>query len=98
MIKRLSDPDVKARIDAMTKEDSLRILKAIGALDTHREVTGTERDHLVTLFQMMEPVESSNNQHSWTDEYRIGDRVYHVHYFDGAEEALIEEYIKYKDD
>jgi hypothetical protein len=72
-------------------------MKSIGALDIHRKIEGTEREHLVTLFQMMEPVESSNNQMSWTDEYHIGERVYHVHYFDGSEEALIEEYIKYQD-
>ena len=81
----------------LTKEQAHELLKSIGALDIHRKIEGKEREQLVMLFQMMEPFESSNNQHSWTDQYRIGERVYHVHYFDGAEEALIEEYIKYED-
>ena len=72
-------------------------MKSIGALDKHRKIEGKEREQLVMLFKMMEPTESSNNQHSWTDTYHIADRVYHVHYWPGAEEADIEEYIKYVD-
>ena len=81
----------------LTPEQSFNLLKAIGALDVHRKIEGTEREHLVTLFNMMEPVEQSNNQHSWTDTYHIGEKVYHCHFFPGADEPLIEEYIKYVD-
>jgi len=83
------------------RKDPVRLKKlmvSIGAYDIHRKIEGQERENLVFLFQMMEPTETSNNQHSWTDTYHIGKRVYHAHYFPGADEALIEEYIKYKDD
>ena len=82
------------------RKDPVRLkkfMKSIGALDVHRKIEGKERDDLVLLFKMMEPTNQSNNQHSWTDTYHIGDREYHVHYFPGADEAEIEEYIKYKD-
>lgn len=81
----------------LNKKQAFELLKSIGALDTHREITGTEREHLVTLLLMTEPVEESNNQHSWTSTYHIGDKVYHCHYFPDHPEPRIEEYIKYKD-
>lgn len=82
------------------RNDPVRLkafMKSIGAYDTRRKIEGQEREHLVTLFKMMEPVEQSNNQHSWTDTYHVGERVYHVHYFTEDDDALIEEYIKYED-
>lgn len=81
----------------LTDEQLHNLMKGIGAFDVHRKIEGKEREHLITLFNMMEPVEQSNNQHSWTDTYHIGDKVYHCHFFPGAEEAEIEEYIKYED-
>lgn len=80
-----------------TPEEAGAFLASLGLLDKHRKVEGIEYDQLVMLFKMMEPVESSNNQHSWTDTYHVGDRVYNVHYWPGAEQAEIEEYIKYVD-
>ena len=58
-----------------------QLMISIGAYDTHRKIEGQERENLVFLFQMMEPTESSNNQHSWTDYYMIGDTEYHATYF-----------------
>lgn len=79
----------------LTSEQLHNLMVSIGAFDKRRKIEGKERENLVMLFQMMEPTESSNNQHSWTDTYHIGERVYHVHFWPGAEEADIEEYIKY---
>lgn len=80
-----------------TPEEAGAFLASLGLLDKHRKVEGTEYDQLVMLFKMMEPFESSNNQHSWTDTYHVGNRVYNVHYWPGAEHADIEEHIPYKD-
>lgn len=79
-----------------TKEEASALLASLGLLDTHRKIEGAEYDQLVMLFKMMDPVESSNNQHSWTDTYHIGHRVYNVHYWPGDEQAEIEEHIKYE--
>ena len=80
-----------------TKEEALAFLASIGALDVHRELKGKEREHIVLLTKMMDPVSESNNQHSWTKVFHIGGKVYHFHYFPEADEPLIEEYIKYAD-
>lgn len=82
------------------RNDPVRLkafMKSIGAYDKHRRVEGEEYVQLVILFKMMEPVDQSNNQHTWTDTYHVGERVYNVTYFPDEDEPLIEEFIKYKD-
>ena len=89
----------KAHEELLKDPEKLKkFMISIGAYDVHRKIEGQERENLVLLFTMMEPTEQSNNPHSWTDTYHIGEREYHVHYFPGAEEAQIEEYIKYEDE
>jgi hypothetical protein len=39
---------------------------------------------------MTEPTRTSNNQHSWCEEYYVGGKYYDVHYFPN-EEPIIEE-------
>ena len=79
----------------LNDEEAVKLLKSIGAFDKHRPIMGEERKRLELMFAMMEPIEESNNQHSWTSTYKIGDRVYHCHFFPGADEPMIEEFIKY---
>lgn len=93
-LKLIKDYHEELRNDPVRLKE---LMRKIGALDVHRKIEGQERANLVLLFQMMEPTESSNNQHSWTDTYHVGDREYHVHFFPDHPEAEIEEYIKYKD-
>jgi hypothetical protein len=54
-----------------------------------RKITGQEHDYMLTVFQLIEPIESSNNQRSWTDVYQHAGKTYHVHYFE--DETEIEE-------
>lgn len=81
----------------LTPEQLHNLMVSIGALDKHIEITGEKREKLITMFKMMEPVEQSNNQMSWTDTYKIGRRVFHVHYWPNEPEPTIEEFIKYKE-
>ena len=34
---------------------------------------------MLLIFEFIEPIGSSNNQHSWTDIYEYAGKVYHVH-------------------
>lgn len=54
-----------------------------------RTLSGKERDHMITVFNLIEPIESSNNQRVWTDVYQHADRIYNVHFFE--DETVIEE-------
>ena len=83
------------------RNDPVRLkafMKSIGAYDKHRRVEGQEYEQLVLMFKMMEPTEQSNNQHTWTDTYHIGEREYRVTYFPEEADPLIEEFIKYEDE
>lgn len=53
-----------------------------------RTLEGKEREQVLLLLAMMEPYSSSNNQHSWTECYMIGDNDYHVTVFPGEAEIV----------
>lgn len=53
-----------------------------------RTLEGKERDDILLLLTMIEPYSTSNNQHSWTECYMIGDKDYHVTVFPGEEEIV----------
>jgi hypothetical protein len=56
-----------------------------------RVLEDSEREHMLTIFKLLEPVETSNNQWSFTEEYSHANKVYHVHYFD--DETIVEEFL-----
>lgn len=54
-----------------------------------RVLTGDEREHMLTVFKLIEPVRTTNNQRSFTDEYVHAGKMYDVHYFN--DETVVEE-------
>lgn len=46
-----------------------------------RKIEGKEFEHLMLLFKLMEPFKETNNQHSFTVYYTIGEKEYHVTWF-----------------
>lgn len=57
----------------------------------HRTLEGKEYDDVWFLLHLTEPFNQSNNQHSWTDEYKLGGKLYHVTYFPGDGKPIIDE-------
>jgi hypothetical protein len=57
-----------------------------------RVLEGAEREHMLTVFKLIEPVRTTNNQRSFTDEYVHAGKMYDVHYFD--DEIVVEEYLE----
>ena len=58
-----------------------------------RTLEGKERDDILLLIAMMDPYEESNNQHIWTESWRVGDITYNHHFGSGVDELeeVIEE-------
>ena len=52
-----------------------------------RILEGKEREHIWLLIQMSTPVNESNSQRFWYEEYLIGEKRYNVTY--GVEDAPI---------
>ncbi len=46
---------------------------------------GKDREQALLLLALIEPFDSSNNQHSWTDSYMIGETEYHITTFPGED-------------
>ena len=73
------DKDRTAWIKSL-KEDPVRLKsfmrKVMGP--ARRQITGVEYDHMMTVFALTTPDSSSNNQRTWTDEYQICGKNYHV--------------------
>jgi hypothetical protein len=47
---------------------------------------------MLTVLRLVEPIRSTNNQRSFTDEYVHAGKMYDVHYFEG--ETVLEEYLE----
>jgi len=64
----------------------------------HKTLEGKEKEQTILLLQMIEPFEQTNNQQSWTDCYMIGETEYHVTYFPGSDEPIIDKMLPDEDD
>ena len=72
----------------MSKEEAKAFIRRVlGA--PKRILEGQEKENMMTLLKFIDPVESTNNQSSFTDEYHHADKIYYVHYF--GNEVEIEE-------
>lgn len=72
-----------------TKEEARTWLRKILGPPT-KTLEGLERDRILLLISLIEPFNATNNQHSFTEYYRIGDTEYHVTTFPN-EDAIIEQ-------
>jgi hypothetical protein len=51
-----------------------------------RIIEGQEKEHLFTIFNLLDPLEESNNQRSWTTVYEHAGKTYHYTVGDGWDE------------
>ena len=75
----------------MTLEEAKAFIRRIMGPE-RRVLQGTEREHMLTVLRLIEPIRTTNNQRSFTDEYVHADRMYDVHYFE--DEIVVEEILK----
>ena len=55
----------------------------------HVTLEGKEREQAMLLLSMIEPFKETNNQHSWTAYYKVGNTEYHATYFPEDENSPI---------
>jgi hypothetical protein len=68
----------KIRVD-MTQEEAKAFIRKITGPE-RRRITGEDRKHLLMIFAMLTPNETSNNQHTLTEVYYYSNNTYHVTY------------------
>ena len=74
----------------MTPEEAKAFIRRIMG-PPKRVLQGDEREHMLTVFRLIEPIRTTNNQRSFTEEYVHAGKMYDVHYFEG--ETEVEEYL-----
>ena len=73
----------------MTREEARAFIRRVMGPPS-RTLEGKEKNDIILLLALMEPFKATNNQHSWTEYYMIGNREYHVTNFTDGE-VIIEE-------
>jgi len=95
MSKHLTQKDwdeIRLKHSKMTKEEADAFIRKITGRP-HRDLTGSEYDHVMLILKLTEPYMQTNNQHTWTDYYRIGNTEYHVTTWPGKDSPTIAEYL-----
>ena len=70
-------------ISNMNPQELKKFMRAVMGPPS-KKLEGKEKEQVLLLLAMMEPYEESNNQHSWTECYMIGETDYHVTTFPGG--------------
>lgn len=92
-LKRMKEYSEELRKDPVRLKAFMR--KVIGR--PTRTIKGDERLHVLTLLAFIKPFNQSNNQHSWTNCYMIGNTEYQVTSFPGGEE-IVDEMLEEEDE
>lgn len=90
--RHLTDEDwkeIRARHAAMTPEEARAWIRSVVG-PPRRTLAGAEREQVLTMLTLIGPTRTSNNQHSWSEDYQQGGRHWHITYFPN-EEAIVEE-------
>lgn len=87
----IKDATVMVNALNMTPEEAGALIRRVMG-PPRRVLEDNEREHMLTVFRLLEPFETSNNQRSFTEEYRHANKIYHVHYFE--DETIVEEILE----
>lgn len=76
-----------------TKEEATAFLRKVMG-PPKRELSGEEREQVLTMLSLKDPDQAFNNQRFWTDVYFVGITKYHVTSGEGLDpNPIVEEYI-----
>lgn len=74
-----------------TAEEARKFLREVRGLP-RATYLGEEKEKLLVMLQLVGPFKEFNNQHLWTTEYHLGDRVFqHTTGFVGESIDILEE-------
>lgn len=85
-LKKIREHGAELRADPVKLKEFMR--RVMGP--PHKTLEGDEKHHTMLLLNLTEPYKETNNQQSWTSYYMIGETEYHVTYFPGSDEPIID--------
>jgi hypothetical protein len=73
-------------------QDPVRLKAFLRAVQgpPRKTLEGKEKEQTLLLLALIEPFNQTNNQHSWTDYYKIGETEYHVTTWPGSEDPEVD--------
>lgn len=80
---------IKAKHAAMTPEEARAFIRKVMG-PPRRVLEGAEREQTLTMLALIGPSATSNNQHSWSEDYVQGSKHWCVTTFAGGD-AIVEE-------
>jgi hypothetical protein len=81
------------------QKEALAFLKKIG-MKKRRTLTGVEREHMLLIFALIGPIDSSNNQRTFSETYHHCGKEYDVTYGfsdSGEPDPIVEELTELKE-
>jgi hypothetical protein len=88
---------IDTRSPFRNEQEAIEFLKRIG-MKHRRLLEGTEREHIITLLKLLDPVEISNNQRTFTETYYHAGKEYELTWgfgSDGEPDPWVEEITEY---
>jgi len=76
-----------------TKEEARAFLRKVMG-PPRKTLEGKEREQILLLLALLEPFKETNNQHSWTQYYMIGQTEYHVTYFPEDADPIVDQMLE----
>lgn len=86
-LNRIRAHGAELRADPVKLKEFMR--KVMGP--PQRTLEGKDKENVLMLLSLTSPYKETNNQQSWTDYYNVGGKEYHVTYFPGADEPIVDE-------
>jgi len=77
----------------LTPDEARAFLRKVMGPPT-RQIEGQEKEHLLLILALIEPFKETNNQHSWTSYYMVGEKEYHVTHWPNEEEPYVDEILQ----
>lgn len=86
---------IQDHVKNMTPEECYALIKSLGLTKKRRIITDPkEQEQVLTMLRLLGPGEQSNNQHVWTESWRVGNIEYNIHTgekFEELEEVIDDE-------
>lgn len=80
---------IKRQLPEKTKEEAEAFIRKIMG-PPRRHLQGLEKEQTLTMLALIQPTVTSNNQHSWSEDYIQGGKHWEVTYFPDGDVIVAE--------
>ncbi len=81
----------------MTKQEAKEFIRKVMG-PPKKTLEGKEKEQILLLLSVMEPFKETNNQHSWTSYFLIGETEYHVTSWSNSDDPIVDEMLSEEDE